>query len=105
LNLIAADGVHLRVELEGQDAVAEVDEAGAGVLADDPVPFTRGLQDPQVARLKRSVIARLKPSRYRTIAGTFALQDDRCNLRATRRSLYPSRYRTIAIAFALHDDR
>ena len=34
LDRVAADRVHLRVELDAQHAVAEVDEARAGVLAD-----------------------------------------------------------------------
>ena len=32
---VAADGVHLRMELDAEHAVAEIDEAGAGVLPDD----------------------------------------------------------------------
>ena len=33
LHRVAADRVHLRVELDAEHAVAEVDQAGAGVLA------------------------------------------------------------------------
>jgi hypothetical protein len=56
LDLIAAERVHLGVELEGQDAVAQVDQAGAGVFAHDLLAIPRRLQDEQIARLK--------PSRY-----------------------------------------
>ncbi len=39
---VAAEGVHLGVELDGSDAVPEVDERGAGVLFDDAVRFLEG---------------------------------------------------------------
>jgi hypothetical protein len=44
------------VELEGEHAVAEVDQAGAGVPLDDLIFIARGFQDQEIARLK--------PSRY-----------------------------------------
>ncbi len=39
---VAAEGVHLGVEFDGGDAVAEVDEGGAGVLFDDAVGLLEG---------------------------------------------------------------
>ena len=35
---VAAERVHLRVQLEPEDAVAEIDQAGAGVAGDDGRP-------------------------------------------------------------------
>ena len=48
LDRVAADRVHLRVELDGEHAVAEIDEARAGVLADDLLPIFRRLEDLQI---------------------------------------------------------
>ena len=50
LDGVAADGVHLRMELDGDDAVAQVDEAGAGVLLDDAALLLRGAKDLQIGR-------------------------------------------------------
>ncbi len=36
---VAADGVHLRVEVHGQDAVADVHQAGAGIAPHDAFPL------------------------------------------------------------------
>jgi hypothetical protein len=45
LHGVGADGVHLRVELHAQHAVAEIDEAGAGVRLDDGRSVARAAQD------------------------------------------------------------
>ena len=50
LDGVAADGVHLRMELDRDDAVAKVDEARAGVLLDDAALFLRRAEDLQVGR-------------------------------------------------------
>ena len=44
LDRVAADRVHLRVELDAQHAVAEVHQAGARVLADDAAAGLRGAE-------------------------------------------------------------
>ena len=49
LHGVAADRVHLRVELDGEHAVAEIDEAGAGVLPHDAARVARA-----VRRIQRS---------------------------------------------------
>src|SRR3712207_9554207 len=49
---VAADGVHLRVELKARDAVAQVDQRRASVLLDYAGSFFNGLQD-DYARLLR----------------------------------------------------
>ena len=45
---VAADGVHLRVELDGKDAVAQVDQAGPGVPAHRRPRRLRAPEDLQV---------------------------------------------------------
>ena len=42
LDGVAADGVHLGVELDREDAVADVEEAGPGVARHDPLPVPCG---------------------------------------------------------------
>ena len=62
LDRVAADGVHLRVELNGDHAVAEVDQARAGVLLDDAVLFLRRPQDLQVGRGRLDETSRKRAS-------------------------------------------
>ena len=45
LDRVAADGVHLRVELDREHVVAEIDQAARGVAADDLAPRLRRAQD------------------------------------------------------------
>ena len=56
LDRVAADGVHLRVELDAEHAVAEIDQARAGVPADDAAAFAwrrEGPADPAAAGATR----------------------------------------------------
>ena len=50
LDGVAADRIHLRMELDGDDAVAEIDEARTGVLLDDAALFLRRAEDLQIGR-------------------------------------------------------
>ena len=53
---VAAEGVHLGVELDGGDAVAEVDEGGAGVLFDDAVRLLDGGEGGDARRLRDGLV-------------------------------------------------
>ena len=50
LDRVAADGVHLRVELDAEHAIAEIDQARARVPADDSVPIPGALEELKLAR-------------------------------------------------------
>ncbi len=45
LDRVAADGVHLRVELDREHAIADIDQARAGVALDDRRPRFRGTKE------------------------------------------------------------
>jgi hypothetical protein len=47
---VAADRVHLRVELDAEHAIPQIDEAGARVAANDRRPLLRGAQNLQIRR-------------------------------------------------------
>ena len=63
LDGVAADGVHLRVELDGEHAVAEIDEARPRIPADHALPIFRGLQNLQAfaRRRQRAVTEAVAP--------------------------------------------
>ena len=53
LDRVAADGVHLRMELDRQHAVAEIDEAGAGVLPHDAAALLGASEQLEIGPARR----------------------------------------------------